>query len=133
MSGHKKTPHHLSQAANQRMGWVEGLTNLQENSPATALLDTIDRFANLSPHDAERGSTSSNDLSSEEQLATRVEYAIRLMQRQLTEVGEVLMEVGSPNSWGHVVNTPEKREGVISQLTAAAGHTMTARHSKITS
>ena len=132
MSGHKKTPHHLSQAANQRMGWVEGLTNLQENSPATALLDTLDRFANLSSHDAERIPTSSNDLSSEEQLAARVECAIGLMQRQLTEVGEVLMEVGSPSSWGHVVNTPEKRKSVISQLTAAAGHTMAVNPSKIT-
>lgn len=39
-----KPVHHLSQVAqsSEADGWVDGLTSLSENSPATALLDEMD-------------------------------------------------------------------------------------------
>ena len=119
-SAHKKTPHHLSQAAVNRTGWVEGLTNLTEDSPATALLDTMDRFAGLKTTEAPQAEVQTQ-MTSEEQLAARIDHAIGVMQRELHVTGEVLMDIGSPSSWGRVIDTPEKRTRVISLLRTAAG------------
>lgn len=119
MSSHKKAVHHLSQAANNRTGWVEGLTDLTEDSPATALLDTMDKFGKLKMEQTELCKPEA-DLTPEEELKARIEYGVGLMQEQLRIKGEVMMEVGSPVMWGHVMDTSEKLQQALTALTAAA-------------
>lgn len=116
MTSRKKTVHHLSQSSSSRSGWVEGLTNLQEDSPATGLLDLMDRFPKLQTSEA----LPLTDLTPEEQLSARVEHVVGLMQTQLEVVGEALLEIGSPSSWSLIIDSTEKRTEVICRIREAA-------------
>lgn len=114
----KKPVHHLSQASNQRTGWVEGLTNLTEESPATALLDTMDRISKLDIEQAVH--TGTQNLTPEERRIAKLSHVRRLMERQLEIYGEWLMDLGPP-AWGRMLETSEQRDDVLQFLSKTAG------------
>lgn len=105
-------------------GWVEGLTNLKVEDRATALVNkgTNDKEAigtdpntNLSqPKEGEEEAAGGGDkavtVTRHEDFEACLEHALALMVKEIEEVGEAVIEVGSPNGWGPVGMTMELME-----------------------
>ncbi|GMH39650.1 hypothetical protein BSKO_07548 [Bryopsis sp. KO-2023] len=113
----RKPIHHLSQAATSATesgdGWVDGLTELSEESPATGLLNKFD--------DARApGQMPDFSIAPGEEFKERLEHAIVLMQNELKSVGELVLEVGASASWGLSINDEAKLDDAIQQMTSAA-------------
>lgn len=147
--GGKKHLHHnyqYSGAANDNAGWVEGITALKEESPATELLaegleEEMARKANgksptslptrgtLPPSEdsqavADNEGASKTTLSKEEVFAASLEHAIGVLEKEIEESGESVLEVGAPTGWGPQMLTQEQLavvEDQLGRLKATAG------------
>ncbi|CAD7702796.1 unnamed protein product [Ostreobium quekettii] len=120
---HHKRVHHLSEASGEEAGWVEGITGLTEESPATGLLtmDDVsrkDRASALAARSAVVNGLASLGLS--EDFQTRLEHAIEVMYSELEYVGESSLEVGTPGPWGFAMTDPGNLEVALEQLGKAA-------------
>lgn len=113
--------HHLNATSHEANGWVEGITSLNEDQPATQLL--ADDAQEVQPQ--VNGEDSGDDmhpqiLPAEGDFDTVLEHALGIVASELDEAGEVILEVGVANGWGPTGLTEEKLEEVLRKLGEAA-------------
>lgn len=142
---HKKI-HYLSQAASsssntknnkhQDHGWVEGISNLTEDSPATNLLDTMAKISKMEITTKSNLKDEVNylmlkinklkinvchdDNGNGDNIESKIAYSIALMEKELDAVGEVIMEIGYPNVWGTTTESMTNLNVSMSKLKDAA-------------
>eukprot|EP00775_Hariotina_reticulata_P007899 gene7899-8095_t len=129
-------------------GWVESISSLSEEHPATALLLGSPRSAAANHSNAAAAKSGSSGamlaedacaeradaagsgdgqaqvgrkVSSEQEFEACLEHALGVMLAEVCAVGEVMLEVGGPGGdWGPTRLSPEQMEVVLERLRAAA-------------
>mmetsp|Transcript_39503 Transcript_39503/g.87887 ORF Transcript_39503/g.87887 Transcript_39503/m.87887 type:complete len:658 (-) Transcript_39503:428-2401(-) len=140
---HRGMHHHYSGGGspNDTNGWVEGITSLKEGDQATSLLDddaevnsktaTMDVSDLVAQEPASPGSGGGTAaggkplaaVSSGEDFEKRMEHALAVLVKEIEEVGEMVLEVGTPTGWGPVGMSREQMDVCIARLKeVAAAH-----------
>jgi len=100
-------PHHLSNKASgssEQAGWVEGITRLTENHPATALVasDPVSRPWVITPTQAAAAPSSfpAASLTPQEEFNSRTKHALEILESEVKRMGESIVEFGAPDGFG---------------------------------
>lgn len=105
--------HHLSRDAGDPHGWVESITGLTADQPATDLLNNGSTASKQKAQvadgvdAAEAGSSvvqAMSGLSLEEEHDMRVEHALEILKADVSNTGEALITIGGPGGWGPELN-----------------------------
>eukprot|EP01026_Neomeris_dumetosa_P083875 TRINITY_DN9778_c0_g1_i8.p1 TRINITY_DN9778_c0_g1~~TRINITY_DN9778_c0_g1_i8.p1 ORF type:complete len:582 (-),score=67.91 TRINITY_DN9778_c0_g1_i8:226-1971(-) len=119
MSSRKVGVHHLSQASSSKDGWVEGITDLKEDSPATQLLNDIANI-DLKKTTTENSTSVKEGMTEQQIFEATLEHALGTMVAQCNDQGEVQLKVGVPLGWGPCCTDEEGLENVLTRIEKSA-------------
>lgn len=107
-------------------GWVEGITSLKEEHPATELLaeDPTD-MKPVATAEAPAPVAAEEDLatpllSAEEEFDATLDLSLGLLAAEVEECGEMVLEVGAAGGWGPTALTAAQLDIVLQRLEATA-------------
>lgn len=98
--------HHLSRDAGDPQGWVESITGLTADQPATDLLNNGSKqrqtvAANGTADETEGPVLQAfSGLSLQEENDMKVEHALEILKADVDNTGEALITIGGPGGWG---------------------------------
>lgn len=122
--------HHLSREAGDPNGWVESITGLTADQPATDLLNN-GSASKYKPTALGNGSTaeaadatglqSFSGLSLQEENDMRLEHALEILKADVESTGEALITIGGPGGWGPELLTEAELALILKRVEKVMG------------
>ncbi|KAL4858377.1 GTP-binding protein 1 [Chlorella vulgaris] len=134
MSGHKmhhsRHAHHLSSKQCDHEGWTEGIVSLTDQHTATELLDdgaagrhkaaAATSTPTIADHLAPAGPLlcDCEGMSPAEEWRARLEHALRSLEVEVEQRGELLADLGAPDGYGPTGLTPQQLDELVGAVAA---------------